>query len=364
MTTIFSSSSSILQRTVAANHVNYAVNYALRRQLSTQSFAELYRKSVDNAALKTGDIVQGHIVGAFRPRSTTSRFYIVDFGMKSEAPFTPRELPGLSKVGDGVSMPLISVEDDFNEPVFDQDRVSELPAIQAERYSLLVRKPSPEPRFFYGRFSRFNRGGATAKVLGLDAFVPRHHVLVLERPILGSFSPFYLLSMQGDIPSKRNTSLDLYPVVSSYGGVMFCLANLVGFDSAWEKSGGGHQRDRLAYLQLLTKILTQKNAAVRRMLPRSAPARGGEGYHRIDRRARRADESIGDTAWLNELPRGNWSSSTVSTRRPQNPIPENVKISNQSPTFDRAMGGARSRHSRNKKTERWDKKGFGDDDAL
>lgn len=289
---------------------------SLSRLLSTPSFAQLFRESVDSAPLTSGDVLQGRVVGTVHPRSMASRFYIVDFGLKSEAPFTSREVPTLSSVGDSVSMPLLQMEDDFNEPVADPNGSSQLPAIQAERYALLLRSSPNNLRLVHGRYTRFNRGGATAKVLGVDAFVPRHHVLALERPVLGTFIPFYVLSINAERISAdaRNnnvsTLVEVHPVVSSYGGVLFCLANLVGSDDAWEKSGGGSSKERLAYLRLLTRILVQKNTAVRRILPKSASgSTTSKGPRPVWRKARRAYESDGDTAWLHELPRRNWVSS-------------------------------------------------------
>lgn len=288
----------------------------LKRSLSSASFAELFRKSVDNVPLTSGDVVEGRVVGTVHPRSTSSRFYLIDFGLKTEAPFTPQEVPTVSTAGDSVAMPLLQIEDDFNEPVTDPDGRSQMPAIQAERYSLLLRSSPSNVRLVHGRFTRFNRGGATAKVLGIDAFVPRHHVLAFKRPVLGTFSPFYVLSMNAErvTPNTSNSNLtkaiEIHPVISSYGGALFCLANLVGRDEAWERSGGGSAVERFAYLRLLTKILQQKNPAVRRLLPRSHTAPTTTGTKRpVWRKARRAEESDGDTAWLRELPRGTWISS-------------------------------------------------------
>lgn len=280
------------------------------RQLST-SFAELYRKSVDSAPLSGGDTVQGHVVGKRRPRSSSSRFYLVDFGLKSEAPFTAKEVAGSSSIGDAISMPLVALEDDFNEPVFDQDRRSEFPALQAERYELLTQVATKDTRILHGRFANFKPFGAGVKVLGTDAFVPRHHVVALDRPVLGSYAPFYVMSMSTEKRSGNLPGLDVNPVVSSYGGYLFCLANLVGLDSAWKKSGGGSSKERFAYLRLLTRLLIQKNAVVRRIMPKSSDSSRQRHYqHRRNRREFDEDEKqLGEAAWLKDLPRGNWSSS-------------------------------------------------------
>lgn len=301
---------------VLSSHRQHRAHNLFSRHLSTPSFAQLFRESADSAPVAPGDVLQGRVVGTVHPRSMASRFYIIDFGLKSEAPFTSREV-SISSVGDGVTMPLLQIEDDFNEPVADPNGASQLPAIQAERYALLLRSSSSNLRLLHGRYTRFNRGGATAKILGVDAFVPRHHVLALERPILGTFIPFYVLSINADRISADATNnnistlVEVHPVVSSYGAVLFCLANLVGNDDAWKKSGGGSAMERLAYLRLLMRILLQKNSAVRRILPRSDPkSTTVTGSRPVWRKARRTDESDGDTAWLHDLPRGTWVSSS------------------------------------------------------
>lgn len=274
------------------------------------SFAELYRNSVDSAPVQPGDSLRGHVVSWQRPRSASSRFYIVDFGLKSEAPFTPKEIPGASAIGDEVSLPLVGLEDDFNEPVFDYERRAELPVITAERYALLTRTARNNVRLVHGRFAGFKRGGASVKVLGTDAFAPRHHVLAIDRPVLGSFAPFYVMSMSADKRIATTTpGLDINPVVSSYGGFLFCLANLVGNDEAWEKSGGGSAKDRLAYLQLLTRLLVMKNTAVRRILPKNIDSSKRNRLQRQNRRVREREDELGDAAWLYDLPRAEWTSS-------------------------------------------------------
>ena len=261
--------------------------------------------------------MQGHIVGQRRPRSSSSRFYVVDFGLKSEVPFTAKEIPGKSAIGDEVSMPLVALEDDFNEPVFDQERRSELSNVQAQRYELLTKVATEDARVLHGRFVNFKRVGASAKVLGTDAFVPRYHVVALDRPLLGSFAPFYVLSLSSEKRTGDLPGLDINPVVSSYGGFLFCLANLVGIDSAWERSGGGSSREKLAYLRLLTRLLYQKNSAVRRIFPKGSHMKEGENFKRRKWVTRRVESTDGDTAWLNDLRKESWSSSGSSRDRDQ-----------------------------------------------
>jgi hypothetical protein len=244
------------------------------RALSTSTFGEMFRDSVSSIPVLPGDVLVGHVVGQRRPRSASSQFSIVDFGLKSEAQFAKSETPGVSGIGDTVTRTVVELEDDFNEPSFDLDQRSELPTVLAQRYRALTSATSEQPQFLYGRLTAFKRGGASNKVLGFDAFSPRHHVLVVQSPALGSYAPLYLLSMA---TSKRASGygtplpgLDVNPVVSSYGGIMFTLANLVGFDDAWAASGGGSERQRLAYLRLLTRVLYQKNAAVRWAMPKGS----------------------------------------------------------------------------------------------
>jgi hypothetical protein len=139
------------------------------RCLST-SFADMFRESVASVPVKGGEILVGHVVGQRRPRSSVSQFSIVDFGLKSEAPFAAGEVPGVSGLGDTVNRPLVALEDDFNEPAFDHERQTEMPAILASRYRALTSATSDSPQFLHGRLSGFKRGGATAKILGFDAF--------------------------------------------------------------------------------------------------------------------------------------------------------------------------------------------------
>lgn len=284
------------------------------RPLST--FAQLYRNSVDSAPISPGDTLQGHIVGASQPRSSRSRFYIVDFGLKSEAPFTSNEIPGTSSVGDPVTMPLIQLEDDFNEPVMDFDNRSHLPVLSAERQQMLLTAAATRSRILHGRFAFFKRVGAAAKVLGTDVFIPRHHVVALDGAILGSYAPFYMLNAFAEKKSQES-GVDISAVGSSYGGYLFCIANLVGLDSAWKMSGGGTSKERQAYLRLLVRLLHQKNTSVRRILPRHATD-NQQPYRRRARRGPKKSLNPDDTAWLNDLPRGDWTSSTFR-KHPANP---------------------------------------------
>ena len=282
------------------------------RQLST--FAEMFRNSLDSAPLTRGDVVQGHVVGRTQPKSSTSRFYFVDFGLKTEVVFTGKEITGSSAIGTAISMPLEALEDDFNEPVFDQDRRSDVPVLQAERYSLLTKMAVNDTRILHGRFANFKPFGAGVKVLGMDAFVPRHHVVALDRPVVGSFAPFYVLSVKTDKRTSGEPGLDVNPVLSSYGGYLFPLANLVGLDSAWQKSGGGSSAERFAYLRLLTRLLVQKNAAVRRIMPKNTGDRRQPHYEQRRRRKQFKDpeKQLGDAAWLKDLPRGDWASTNTN----------------------------------------------------
>ncbi|KAI0566204.1 hypothetical protein FGB62_11g014 [Gracilaria domingensis] len=280
---------------------------------SMASFAEMYRNSIHSAPVQPGDVLHGHVVGASRPRSSTSRFYIVDFGLKAEAPFTSREIPGSSAVGDPVTMPLLAVEDDFDEPVFDFDRRANLPALVATRKRMLLTAASSRSAIVYGRFVNFKRSGAGVKVLGTDAFVPRHHVVALDRPILGTYAPFYILNLATEKRSPDSTSVNINTVMSSYGGFLFCMADLVGRDSAWQQSGGGSMKERQAYLRLLTRLLQQKNAAVRRIFPRNVTD-ASYNRRRNKRGYRRKLPPVEDTAWLDDLSRGDWASSAFSKK--------------------------------------------------
>jgi len=227
--------------------------------------------------VRPGDPLVGHVVGSHTSRQ---RFFVVDFGLKNEAPFASSEIPGASEIGARVALPLVQLEDEFNEPSLDHSRRSDLPVLTAERLGLWLKMDPKDANLVHGRFATIKRGGAAIKALGTDAFSPRHHVVSLSNPVLGSFAPFYVLSMATPPSSKgagSGTDLDLQPVVSSYGGYLFTLANLVGDDKAWKASGGGPDRDRISYLRLLTRLLAAKNVAVRRILPRHENMRGRGG---------------------------------------------------------------------------------------
>ena len=321
----------------------------LKRYLAT-SFADMYRESPDSAPIIRGDLFQGRIVGTRRPRATTSRFYIVDFGFKSEAPFTPHEIPGSSVVGDKVSMAIMTLEDDFNEPVFDHDRRSELSTLQAQRYELLAKAATDNFRFLHGRFAGFKRGGASIKTLGSDSFSPRHHVVSFDHPILGSYAPFYVMSVSTRKKVGDMVGLDVNPVVSSYGGFLFCLANLVGLDSAWEKSGNGSPKERLAYLRLLTRLLTHKNSAVRRILPKNTSRNSTYRMRNGDRNTAYRQLPNNETAWLKDLPRRTWNSkdsrktdSTNGWRQRRPPVKQKVTFNSGQPSSTNKI---RDRHSR------------------
>jgi hypothetical protein len=295
--------------------------------MSASSFGDMFRGSVHSVPVAAGDLLVGHVVGQRRPRSSSSQFSIVDFGLKAEAPFSKREIPDVSAVGDAVTRPVVELEDDFNEPSFDYEQRSELPAVLAERYRALTSATSDQPQFLYGRLSAFKRGGASAKVLGFDAFSPRHHVLAIKLPAVGSHSPLYLLSMATSKRTGGNAAtlpgLDVNPVVSSYGGILFALANLVGFQDAWAASGGGPEKDRLAYLRLLTRVLFQKNAAVRRALPKGSYLPRG----RPDSRHTRGQASANALRWLDrpDFP-GVWQQSPRPARgAPSGPARSHAK---------------------------------------
>lgn len=291
------------------------------------SFAELYRHSVSNAPVRPGDPVMGHVVGQRKGRTSKQRFFVVDFGLKTEAPFASREIPGASSIGSRVALPVVQLEDDFNEPSLDYERRSALPAVQAERVSLLTGMAPDKSHIVHGRFAVFKRGGASVKTLGTNAFVPRHHVVAIERPLLGSYAPFLVLSV---LSSTRGTgpasSVEVSPVVSSYGGYLFTLSNLVGFDDLWKASGGGTPLERVGYLRLLTRLLHTKNSAVKRLMPRHShgdPRRykgshDGEPRHRNPTHKQHQRRPNRRGAWLDNMQSQAWEEQSHGTPSFQN----------------------------------------------
>jgi hypothetical protein len=226
----------------------------------------------------------------------------VDFGLKREVPFLPAEILGEGKVGDEVIMPLIAMEDDFQEPVLDFSGQYYKPLVMAERYQLWEPPPEEEqdkelnegrPRFLFGRVASLKRGGFNAKVLGIEAFLPRKQSLVLVRrddaadanPFIGSYMPFVLLSANffvegvGDanaagpsagmpvtggrmtVSAYGTKRVRVLPVVSNYASFLYILVDLLHHADRF----GLSPEERVAYLRLLTRILWSRNSHIRRL---------------------------------------------------------------------------------------------------
>lgn len=268
-------------------------------------FAKLFLRSPHAAELPRGALLRGHVVAPASP------FARVDFGLKSEVPFVRGELLGREQIGDQVVLPLLQVEDEFNEPSMDYTGQYLLPRLVAERYRLLEPPTPPqqeaerrggELRFVYGRVTSLKRGGFNVKVLGVEAFMPRTHCVALVHPdgggeegssaldrhgepLIGSFMPFVLLSMDfhvekdggrsgsstvikgSYVASGRSTQsalasrrVRILPVLSSYASHMYILTSLL--QRADEL--GLEPEERVAYLRLLTRIVWQRSHRVRR----------------------------------------------------------------------------------------------------
>ena len=261
------------------------------------SFARLFADSSFASALPRGTLLRGRVVSAKPP------FIRVDFGLKREVPFVPAELLGCGQVGDEVVMPLMQMEDDFGEPVMDYSGQYLLPQLAAQRYRLLEPPPPDvqeaerrqgQLRFVFGRILAVKRGGMTVKVLGVETFVPRSHCLLLvpsaeyrsdDEPLVGSYVPLALLSTNfylegadawttaaavganiasaGAKPERSafgTRRVRVLPVASTYAGYLYILTQMLRHADTLQLSG----EERVAYLQLLTRVLWDRSAAVRR----------------------------------------------------------------------------------------------------
>lgn len=268
-----------------------------RPETSDQSdFPTLFESSPLAAELGRGTLLRGRVVSAQLP------YIRVDFGLKREVPFLPAEILGEGKVGDEVIMPLIAIEDDFQEPVLDYSGQYYKPLLMAERYRLLEPPAADEqenelnqgkPRFLFGRISSLKRGGFNTKILGIEAFLPRKQSLVLVRrddaasanPFIGSYMPFVLLSSNFFVEGAEGTSssgpsgaisapggrssvsaygtkrVRVLPVVSNYASFLYILVDLLHHAERY----GLSPEERVAYLRLLTRLLWNRNSNVRRL---------------------------------------------------------------------------------------------------
>jgi hypothetical protein len=259
-------------------------------------FGTAFEGSPMAAEIKSGTLLRGRIVAAELP------YIRVDFGLKREVPFLPAEVLGEGRVGDEVIMPLIATEDDFQEPVLDYSGQYYKPLLVAERYRLWEPPPDADqekeldegkPRFLFGRVASLKRGGFNAKILGIEAFLPRKQSLILVRrddassanPFIGSYMPFVLLStnffVEGASPAPSaaspsglvpgpggRPSLSAYgtkrvrvlPVVSNYASFLYILVELVRNAEKYSLSPD----ERLAYLRLLARVIWSRNHHVRR----------------------------------------------------------------------------------------------------
>lgn len=113
-----------------------------------------------------------------------------------------------------------------------------------------------------GRPVGVNRGGVVVKLFDMIAFEPMFHVTKLSNRS-SSLPTFYSILQAGTHGA----------IVSSYGGFFFTLAELVGREESWKKSGGGSEKQRLMYLKLFVTLIRMKNRNARMRL---------DGYgHRI-----------------------------------------------------------------------------------
>jgi hypothetical protein len=208
---------------------------------------------------------------------TGSKLSKVDFGLKSEVSFPKEELMDSQATGSEVAYPLIRLEDEFKEAEIDYSRATTLPTLQAERVSLLseIFKQNDALHILRGRITRKVQGGFIIRILGHDLFCPQSLMLGVPTPYIGRYHNFVLVNLNGRVvtdlavtPGMASAAgsaakIAVSGLVSAYATNIIALCNLIGDDEAWEASGGGSPKDRVAYLRMLTTMLMKKNPYVR-----------------------------------------------------------------------------------------------------
>jgi len=230
----------------------------------TASFAELFRSSGAAYPVQRGTRMTGEVVGFKKGLAGPDKAPVVtmvDFGLKTEVPFNPREVPEVSKVSDEVTMPILDVENEFEEPGMDFTRSYSIGGLKAERLKLL-RPPENQnidsPPILYGRYVERRANSYKVKALGKEGFVATNHALRIGESLLGTYNFFALLRLETRMRTFRgDMQLRYEPVFSSYVAHVLLLSNVVL-----------HDRDvppkaRLAYLKLLTRIVFDRNSLVR-----------------------------------------------------------------------------------------------------
>lgn len=163
----------------------------------SSSFAELFKKSLENTKMRSGDIVQGTVV------KIDNKYILIDVGLKSEGivpveQFTKPDGTLEVIVGDTVEVAVESPTDDYGETRLSRDK-----AKRAATWQKLV-KAHENNETIIGYVSGKVKGGFTVEVGGVKAFLPGS--LIDVRPLHdstsfeGSESEFKIIK----VDEKRN----------------------------------------------------------------------------------------------------------------------------------------------------------------
>lgn len=141
---------------------------------ATESFAELFEKSLQGKGTRIGDVVKGTIV------SIDNKFVLVNVGLKSEGAIPIEQFKSHdgtleSSIGDEIDVVVESLADDFGETRLSRDK-----AKRAEAWIRLI-KHHENGDTIIGFVSGKVKGGFTVEIDGVRAFLPGS--LVDIRPI-------------------------------------------------------------------------------------------------------------------------------------------------------------------------------------
>ncbi len=140
----------------------------------TESFAELFKKSLQSIETRTGAIVNGIVVAIDKD------IVLIDAGLKSESAIPIDQFKNVQgeleiKIGDKIDVALDAVEDGFGETILSREK--------AKRHEawLMLEKAYENSETVIGIINGKVKGGFTVELRGIRAFLPGS--LVDVRPV-------------------------------------------------------------------------------------------------------------------------------------------------------------------------------------
>ncbi|WMY96341.1 MAG: 30S ribosomal protein S1 [Arsenophonus sp.] len=140
----------------------------------TESFAELFKKSLQSVETRTGAIVSGIVV------SIDKDIVLIDAGLKSESAIPIDQFKNVQgeleiQIGDKIDVALDAVEDGFGETILSREK--------AKRHEawLMLEKAYENTETVIGIINGKVKGGFTVELRGIRAFLPGS--LVDVRPV-------------------------------------------------------------------------------------------------------------------------------------------------------------------------------------